>query len=134
MRRLTPHLLSLSALLMLPGIAQAEVKYTTSTIAGSTTVGTVVNIGAAWQVVAIRTDAGLNGTALTFSCSDNASGTFLPMKATTGGAAVSYTVTTSSQYQVGLTDFRGCLFVKPTSGTSETDATTITFVLFKPAP
>lgn len=120
--------LLLALLVSLPLTAHAETSVINSTIDGSTTAGAVANL-VGWHVVGIRTDAGINGTALTFKCATTASGTLLPLKASPGGAAISYTVTTSSQYLVGAQDFVGCPFVQPVSGTSETGATVVGFVV-----
>jgi hypothetical protein len=118
----------LALALLLPVAAHAETRIINATIDNATTAGTVVNL-VGWHVVGITTDAGINGTALTFKCATTSGGTLLPLKASPGGAAISYTVTTSSQYLVGVSDFVGCPFVQPVSGTSETGATVVGFVV-----
>jgi hypothetical protein len=70
-------------------------------------------------LVGIQTPAALTGTALTFEVCDSTGVTCVPLKTTTSGTALSYTVTTSSFYAIDPTPFHGVQYLKIKSGTAE---------------
>lgn len=76
-------------------------------------------------LVGIFTPAALTGTALTFEVSQTLAGTYVPLKVTTSGTALSYTVTTSSYYAIDPKDFAGVQFLKIKSGSAEGAARTL---------
>lgn len=63
--------------------------------------------------------AAFTGTALTFEVSDAIDGTFVPLKSTTSGSALSYTVAQGTYAAIDPKDFQGVQFLKVKSGTSE---------------
>lgn len=71
------------------------------------------------------TPAALTGTAMTFEVCDTPDGTFLPLKSTTSGTALSYTVAASGYYAVDPKDFMGVSYLKIKSGSAEGAARTI---------
>jgi hypothetical protein len=75
------------------------------------------------------TPAALTGTTLTFEVSTAVDGTFVPLKSTTSGTALSYTVAASGYYAVDPKDFYGVQFLKVKSGSAEGAARTVTLSL-----
>lgn len=72
----------------------------------------------------IITPAAFTGTALTFEASLDGI-TYVPVKNTTSGTPLSYTVTTSSFYAIDPKDFHGINFLKIKSGSAEGAARTL---------
>ncbi len=70
-------------------------------------------------LVGITTPAALTGTALTFESCNSAGASCIPVKVTTSGTALSYTVTTSSYYAIDPKDFQGIQYLKIKSGSAE---------------
>lgn len=62
---------------------------------------------------------GFTGTALTFLACDTIGGTYVPMKSTTGGSALSYTVAQNTFAALDPKDFEGVQFLKIKSGATE---------------
>ena len=69
--------------------------------------------------VGVQTPAALTGTALTFEVCNSTGSSCVPLKVTTSGTALSYTVTTSSYYAFDPVPFNGVQFLKLKSGTAE---------------
>lgn len=69
--------------------------------------------------------AAFTGTALTFEVSDAIDGTFVPLKSTTSGSALSYTVAQATYGAIDPKDFQGVRFLKVKSGSSEGAARTL---------
>lgn len=65
------------------------------------------------------------GTALTFEVSDAIDGTFVPLKSTVSGTALSYTIVQASYAAIDPKDFQGVRFLKLVSGSIESGARTI---------
>lgn len=91
-------------------------------ISGTTTPAIPLN---GFSLVGITTPATFTGTALTFLVSNALAGTYVPLKTTTSGTALSYTVTTSSYYAIDPKDFAGVAFLKIVSGSTEGAARTL---------
>lgn len=91
-------------------------------ISGTTTPAIPLN---GFSLVGIITPAVLTGTALTFTVSNSLAGTYVPLKTTTSGTALSYTVTTSSYYAIDPKDFSGVAYLKIVSGATEGAARTL---------
>ncbi len=72
-----------------------------------------------FSLVGIQTPAAFTGTALTFSSCTSDGATCIPLKVTTSGTALSYTVTTSSYYAIDPIPFYGVQYLKINSGSSE---------------
>lgn len=73
--------------------------------------------------------AAFTGTALTFEVSDAIDGTFVPLKSTTSGSALSYTVAQGTYAAIDPKDFQGVRFLKVKSGTAEGGARTLKLAL-----
>lgn len=69
--------------------------------------------------------AAFTGTALTFEVSDAIDGTFVPLKSTTSGSALSYTVAGGQYNAIDPKDFEGVQFLKVKSGSAEAAARTL---------
>jgi len=78
-----------------------------------------------FALVGIYLPAAFTGTALTFEACDTAAGTFLPVKAGTGGSALSYTVAQGTFVAIDPKDFQGIAFLKIKSGSAEGAARTL---------
>lgn len=63
----------------------------------SGTTSEAVNISQ-YQLVGFATPSGFTSTSITLLASPTVDGTYLPVKAATGGSAITFTVTTSSWY------------------------------------
>lgn len=59
------------------------------------------------------------GTALTFEVCDTIDGAFVPLKSTTSGSALSYTVAQNTYAAIDPKDFQGVNFLKLVSGGAE---------------
>lgn len=78
-----------------------------------------------FALVGIQTPSVFTGTALTFeSCASDGTGC-VPVKTSTSGTPLSYTVTTSSYYAIAPADFEGIAYLKIKSGSSEGAARTL---------
>lgn len=69
--------------------------------------------------------AAFTGTALTFETCDTIGGTYLPIKSTTSGSALSYTVAQGTYAAIDPKDFQGVRFLKIKSGSAEAAARTL---------
>lgn len=78
-----------------------------------------------FALVGISTPAALTGTAITFESCDVTGATCVPLKVTTSGTALSYTVTTSSYYAIDPAPFQGVQYLKLKSGSAEGAARTL---------
>lgn len=72
-----------------------------------------------YSLVGIIIPAAFTGTALSFETSDAADGTFVPVKSTTSGSALSYTVAQGTYAAIDPKDFAGVRFIKFVSGSTE---------------
>lgn len=72
-----------------------------------------------FSLVGIKVPAAFTGTALTFSVCDTLAGTYVPLKVTTSGTALSYTVSQGNYYAIDPKDFYGVRFLKIISGSTE---------------
>lgn len=73
--------------------------------------------------------AAFTGTALTFEVSDAIDGTFVPLKSTTSGSALSYTVAQGTYAAIDPKDFQGVQFLKVKSGSAEGGARVLKLAL-----
>lgn len=62
---------------------------------------------------------GFTGTALTFEASPDGVAAYVPVKSTTSGSALSYTVAAGEYIAIDPKDFQGIAFLKIKSGTAE---------------
>lgn len=69
------------------------------------------------------------GTALTFEVSSAIDGTFVPVKSTTSGTALSYTVAQNTYAALDPKDFYGLNFIKIVSGSTEGSDRTLILTL-----
>lgn len=76
-------------------------------------------------LVGLKTPAALTGVAFTFTVCETADGTFVPLKTTASGTALSYTVAASGYYVIDPKDFAGVRFIKIVSGSTELAARTL---------
>jgi len=89
---------------------------------GTTTSNAVDLLGT--SLLAFVTDAALNGTAFTFTVSDNLAGTYVPLKRMSDGTALTAVVAVSGQYATNPADFASVRFLKIVSGTAQSGAAT----------
>ncbi len=73
--------------------------------------------------------AAFTGTAVTFEASSAIDGTFVPVKSTTSGTALSYTVAQATYAAIDPKDFLGVSFLKIKSGSAEGAARTLLLAL-----
>ncbi len=59
------------------------------------------------------------GTAITFTVCDTLAGTYVPLKSTTSGSSLSYTVAQNTYAAIDPKDFQGVKFLKIVSGSAE---------------
>lgn len=74
---------------------------------------------AGFTLCGILLPAAFTGTAITFEVSDSLAGTFVALKSTTSGTALSYTVAQGTYAALDPKDFQGVNFLKLKSGTAE---------------
>jgi hypothetical protein len=72
-----------------------------------------------FTLVGIKLPATFTGTAITFEASDAIDGTFVAVKSTTSGTALSYTVAQNTWVALDPKDFYGLNFIKIVSGSDE---------------
>jgi len=89
---------------------------------GATTSNAVDLLGT--SLLALITDAALDGTDFTFAVSNNLNGTYVPLKRMPDGATLTTTVGTSAQYATNPADFSSVRFLKIVSGTAQSGAAT----------
>ena len=89
---------------------------------GATTSNAVDLLGT--SLLAFVTDAALNGTAFTFTVSNNLAGTYVPLKRMSDGAPLTAVVAVSGQYATNPADFASVRFLKIVSGTAQSGAAT----------
>jgi hypothetical protein len=70
------------------------------------------------------TDAALDGTAFTFTVSDELAGTYVPLRRMSDGMPLTAIVSTSGQYATNPADFASVRFLKIVSGTAQSGAAT----------
>ncbi len=80
-------------------------------------------------LVGIKLPAAFTGTALTFEMCDTVDGTYVAVKNTTSGTALSYTVAQGTYAAIDPKDFQGIRFLKIVSGSTEAAARTLTVAL-----
>lgn len=73
--------------------------------------------------------AAFTGTALTFEACDTVGGTYVPVKSTVSGTALSYTVAQGTYCAIDPKDFQGIPFLKIKSGSAEGAARTLVCTL-----
>lgn len=93
-------------------------------IAASGTKTGVINCNG-MALCGIKLPASFTGTALTFEMCDTAAGTFVPVKNTASGTALSYTVAQGTYCAIDPKDFAGIQFLKIVSGSTEGSARTL---------
>ncbi len=76
-------------------------------------------------LVGIMLPAAFTGTALTFEVSSTLAGTYVALKSTTSGTALSYTVAQGTYCAIDPKDFHGVQFLKIKSGSAEGAARTL---------
>lgn len=81
-----------------------------------------INVGPGFTPVKIFFPTGFAGATATFTVSDSASGTYSPLM-TAANAAVSYTVTANSWYQMDPALWYGVQWFKVVSANTETSKT-----------
>lgn len=81
------------------------------------------------SLVGVLLPAAFTGTALTFEVSTAIDGTFVPLKSSTSGTALSYTVAQGTYCAIDPKDFHGVQFLKIKSGSAEGGARTLTCML-----
>lgn len=69
--------------------------------------------------------AAFTGTAITFEMAATLTGTYVPVKSTISGTALSYTVAQGAYYAIDPKDFSGVQFLKIKSGSAEGAARTL---------
>lgn len=96
-----------------------------ATIANGVQESAALDMGG-FTLCGILLPAAFTGTALTFEVSDSLSGTFVALKSTTSGTALSYTVAQGTYAAIDPKDFQGVNFLKLKSGTAEGAARALT--------
>lgn len=99
-----------------------------ATILNTAQESSVVSCGG-FALCGIFLPAVFTGTALTFEASTAIDGTFVQVKSTTSGTALSYTVAQGTYCAVDPKDFQGIQFLKIKSGSSEGADRVLTCVL-----
>lgn len=94
------------------------------TIANGAQLSSVIKLNG-FALVGVKTPAALTGTAFTFEACDADGSNSVPLKVTTSGTALSYTVTTASYYAIDPAPFQGVQYLKIKSGTAEGAARTL---------
>ena len=94
-----------------------------ATIAASGTVSNVIS-SSGLGLCGIKFPAGFLGTTVTFNVCESATGTFVPMKNSTG-TAISYTVGASEYTVINPSDFQGVAFFEIVSGTAQTSGASL---------
>jgi len=89
---------------------------------GATTSGAVDLIGT--SILGFITDAALDGTAFTFTVSNELAGTYVPLKRMSDGTSLTAVVGTLGQYATNPADFASARFLKIVSGTAQSGAAT----------
>ena len=87
-------------------------------IANAGTASAAIDCGG-FTLVGIKIPAAFTGIALTFTMCDTIDGTYVPVKVTTSGTALSYTVAPGGYYAIDPKDFYGIRYLKIVSGSSE---------------
>ncbi|CAB4149581.1 hypothetical protein UFOVP558_10 [uncultured Caudovirales phage] len=119
--------------LLFAGPAFADVYSVDSQVkVGSIGIGSSATTSAAitlkgYALTAIKIPAAFTGTTITFTACDTVDGTYVPLKVTTSGTALSYTVAASGYYAIDPTPFYGIPFLKIVSGSTEAAARTIVY-------
>lgn len=127
-------ILSLMFVFSTAAFAQSYSPSVGTLVVGSTTIPISTTTSAAislkgMALVALKMPAALTGTAITFTACDTIDGTYVPLKVTTSGTALSYTVAASGYYAVDPAAFQGIPFLKIVSGSTEAAARTIVLSL-----
>lgn len=100
--------------------------YATTIAASGTTTG-VINTGG-FALCGILFPAAFTGTTVTFQVSVDGT-TFVSLKTTTSGTALSYTVAQGTFAAINPQDFQGVKYLKIVSGSTEGSARTLTLAL-----
>lgn len=106
--------------LMNPGVS--------ATIANSAQESSAIATGG-MALTGIFLPAAFTGTALTFEAATAIDGTYVPVKSTISGTALSYTVAQGTYCAIDPKDFQGIPFLKIKSGSAEGGARTLTCTL-----
>lgn len=94
----------------------------TSVANGQTTTSAILTGGFALCGILFRA---LTSTTITFTVSDTVGGVYVPLKSTTSGSALSYTVAANTYAAIDPKDFQGVQFLKIVCGSSEGGARTL---------
>lgn len=70
-------------------------------------------------LVGIIFPAAFTGTTVTFEVCDTVGGTYVPLKSTTSGTSLSYTIAQGTYQAIDPKDFQGVQFLKIKSGSNE---------------
>lgn len=97
---------------------QGQFQLTSATIANTAQESSVISL-MGFCLTGIYFPAVFSGTALTFEACDTLGGTYLPLKSTTSGSALSYTVGQGNFSAIDPKDFHGVNFLKLKSGSAE---------------
>lgn len=104
-----------------PGIFNTAIP---AVIAASGTKTAAIDLGG-FVLCGILLPAAFTGTAITFEVSDAIAGTYVALKTTTSGSALSYTVAQGTFAAIDPKDFQGVRFLKIVSGSTEGSARTL---------
>lgn len=100
----------------------------TVTIANAAQSSSLISLNG-FALVGIKTPAALTSTAMTFEVCDSAGSNCLPLKVSTSGTALSYTVAVSSYYAIDPAPFQGVQYLKLKAGSVEGGARSLTVSL-----
>lgn len=95
-----------------------------TTIANAGTESAVINCGGL-TLCGIFIPGTFDGTSLTFLVSPTVDGTYVPLKSTTSGTALTYTIAVSGYYALNPADFQGVNFIKLKTGSTQSGARTV---------
>lgn len=112
---------------ILKGYQGQMIPAVTTTIPISTTTSAVIPLNG-FSLVGILLPAAFTGTALTFTVSVDGTN-FFPLKSTTSGSTLTYTVGQGNYYAIDPVAFYGVEFLKIVSGSSEAAARILTLAL-----
>jgi len=89
---------------------------------GATTSNAIDLLGT--SLLAFITDAALDGTAFTFTVSDELDGAYVPLRRMSDGTDLTAVVAVSGQYATNPADFASVRFLKIVSGAAQSGAAT----------
>jgi hypothetical protein len=89
-----------------------------TTIAAAGTTSAAISTGG-FSLCGVKLPAAFTGTAISFTMCDTVDGTYVPVKSTTSGSALSYTVAQGTYAALDPKDFQGIAFLKIVSNATE---------------